>query len=64
MEMIHQAFMFRLQNLKDRYLIKWTEIGSFYMHEQLQNMGRNITMEVKVNRFIWKPNISLQKNQV
>jgi len=41
--------MFKLPNLKDRSLIKWAENGSFYMHEQLQNMGRNITVEVKMN---------------
>ncbi len=34
------------------------------MHEQLRDMGRNIAMEVPMSRFIWKPNISLQKNQV
>jgi molybdopterin-guanine dinucleotide biosynthesis protein len=53
-----------LQNLKDRSLIKCVEDGSLYMHEQLQDMGRNIVTEVIMNRFIWKPNISLQKNQV
>jgi GTPase SAR1 family protein len=56
--------MLILQNLKDRSLIKWAENGGLYMHEQLQDMGRNIAMEVKMNRFIWKPNIYLQKNQV
>ncbi|CAK9227836.1 unnamed protein product [Sphagnum troendelagicum] len=56
--------MLRLQNLKDRSLIKWAKDGSFYMHEQLRNMGRNIATEVTMNRFIWKPNIYLQKNQV
>jgi hypothetical protein len=56
--------MLILQNLKDRSLIKWAEDGGLYMHEQLQNMGRNIAMEVTMSRFIWKPNISLQKNQV
>ncbi len=53
-----------LQNLKDRSLIKWAEDGSLYMHEQLQDMGRNIAMEVTMSRFIWKPNIYLQNNQV
>jgi hypothetical protein len=56
--------MFMLQNLKDRSLIKWAEDGSLYMHEQLRDMGRNIATEVTMSRFIWKPNISLQKNQV
>jgi hypothetical protein len=56
--------MLNLQNLKDRSLIKWVEDGGLYMHEQLQNMGRNIAMKVTMSRFIWKPNISLQKNQV
>jgi energy-coupling factor transporter ATP-binding protein EcfA2 len=56
--------MLILQNLKDRSLIKWTKNGNLYMHEHLQDMGRNIATEVKMNRFIWKPNISLQKNQV
>jgi energy-coupling factor transporter ATP-binding protein EcfA2 len=56
--------MLRLQNLKDRSLIKWTEDGNLYMHEQLRDMGQNIATEVTMSRFIWKPNISLQKNQV
>jgi nucleoside-triphosphatase THEP1 len=56
--------MLRLQNLKDRSLIKWAEDDSLYMHEQLRDMGRNIATEVTRSRFIWKPNISLQKNQV
>jgi hypothetical protein len=56
--------MLRLQNLKDKSLIKWGEDGILYMHEQLRDMGRNIAMEVPMSRFIWKPNISLQKNQV
>jgi GTPase SAR1 family protein len=54
----------RLQNLKDRSLIKWAEDGSLYMHEQLRDMGQNIAMEVTMSRFIWKPNIYLQNNQV
>jgi hypothetical protein len=53
-----------LQNLKDRSLIKWAEDGNLYMHEQLRDMGQNIAMKVTKNRFIWKPKISLQKNQV
>jgi energy-coupling factor transporter ATP-binding protein EcfA2 len=58
------SFMLILQNLEDRSLIKWAEDGSLYMHEQLQDMGRNIETEVTMSRFIWKPNISLQNNQV
>jgi len=56
--------MIILQNLKDRSLIKWAKNGDLYMHEQLQNMGQNIATEVTMSRFIGKPNISLQKNQV
>jgi energy-coupling factor transporter ATP-binding protein EcfA2 len=56
--------MLILQNLKDRSLIKWAKDGGLYMHEQLRDMGRNIATKVTMNRFIWKPNISLQKNQV
>jgi GTPase SAR1 family protein len=56
--------MLILQNLKDLYLIKWAEDGSLYMHEQLRDMGRNIATEVTMNRFIWKPKVSLQRNQV
>jgi hypothetical protein len=56
--------MLLLQNLKDKSLIKWAKDGSLYMHEQLRDMGRNIAMKVEMSRFIWKPNISLQKNQV
>ncbi len=44
--------MLGLQNLKDRSLIKWAKDGNLYMHEQLQDMGRNIAMEVTMNRFI------------
>jgi hypothetical protein len=58
------SLMLILQNLKDRSLIKWVEDDSLYMHEQLRDMGQNIAMEVTMNRFIWKPNIYLQKNQV
>jgi len=56
--------MFILKNLEDRSLIKWVEDGGLYMHEQLRDMGRNIATEVTMSRFIWKPNISLQNNQV
>ncbi|CAK9194138.1 unnamed protein product, partial [Sphagnum troendelagicum] len=56
--------MFKLRNLKDRSLIKWAENGNLYMHEQLRDMGRNIATKVTMSRFIWKPNMSLQKNQV
>jgi hypothetical protein len=56
--------MLILQNLKDRSLIKWAKDGTLYMHEQLRDMGRNIATKVTRSRFIWKPNISLQKNQV
>jgi energy-coupling factor transporter ATP-binding protein EcfA2 len=56
--------MLRLQNLKDKSLIKWVEDGNLYMHEQLRDMGRNIATEITMSRFIWKPNIFLQKNQV
>jgi hypothetical protein len=52
----------RLRNLKDRSLIKWAEDGSLYMHEQLRDIGQNIATKIKMSRFIWKPNISLQKN--
>jgi hypothetical protein len=41
--------MLNLQNLKDRSLIKWVEDGGLYMHEQLQNMGRNIAMKVTMS---------------
>jgi len=56
--------MIGLQNLKDRSLIKWSKDGGLYMHEQLQDMGRNIAMEVTMSRFIWKRDIYLQNNQV
>jgi hypothetical protein len=56
--------MLGLQNLKDRSLIKWAKDGNLYMHEQLRDMGRNIATKVTMSRFIWKPNIYLQKNQV
>ncbi len=54
--------MLILQNLKERNLIKWAEDGGLYMHEQLQDMGRNIAMAEPMNRFMWKPNIYLQHN--
>jgi hypothetical protein len=56
--------MVGLQILKNKSLIKWAQDGGLYMHEQLQDMGRNIAMEVTMSRFIWKPNIYLQNNQV
>jgi hypothetical protein len=56
--------MLGLQNLKDKSLIKWAKDGSLYMHQQLQDMGRNIAMEITMSRFIWKPNTYLQNNQV
>jgi len=58
------SIMVILQNLKDRSLIKWAEDGTLYMHEQLRDMGQNIATEVTMSRFIWKPKISLQNNQV
>jgi hypothetical protein len=56
--------MLTLNNLEDRSLIKWAQDGSLYMHEQLRDMGRNIATKVTMNQFIWKPNTSLQNNQV
>ncbi|KAH8967378.1 hypothetical protein BDL97_03G075400 [Sphagnum fallax] len=58
------SLMVILQNLKDRSLIKWAEDGTLYMHEQLRDMGQNIATEVTMSRFIWKPKIFLQNNQV
>ncbi|KAH8961501.1 hypothetical protein BDL97_05G053600 [Sphagnum fallax] len=59
---------FELQNLQHRSLIKWAEDGFLYIHEQLQDMGQNIAMELPImNRFIWKSNKSnlfLQKDEV
>ncbi len=50
---------FELQNLQDRSLVQLTEDGILYIHEQLQDMGRNIAMEFPImNRFIWKSNES------
>jgi hypothetical protein len=59
---------FELQNLQHRSLIESTKDGILYMHEQLQDMGRNIAMELPImNRFIWKSNESnfpLHKDEV
>jgi len=59
---------FELQNLQHRSLIRWVEGGILYIHEQLQNMGQNITMELPImNHFIWKsnkPNFFLRKDEV
>jgi len=46
--------MLILQNLKDKFLIKWAEDGSLYMHEQLRNMGQNIATKVIMSQFIAK----------
>ncbi len=63
---LHQKF--ELQNLQHRSLIQWAEGGILYIHEQLQDMGQNIAMELPImNRFIWKsnkPNFFLQKDEV
>jgi hypothetical protein len=57
-----------LQNLRHRSLVQWAEDGILYIHEQLQDMGQNIAMELPImNRFIWKSNESnflLQKDEV
>jgi len=59
---------FELQNLQHRSLVEWTKDGILYIHEQLQDMGQNIAMELPImNRFIWKSNksnLSLQKDEV
>ncbi len=59
---------FELRNLQHRSLIQWVEGGILYIHEQLQDMGQNIAMELPImNRFIWKsnkPNFFLQKDEV
>jgi hypothetical protein len=59
---------FELHNLQHRSLIQWAEGGNLYVHEQLQDMGQNIAMELPImNRFIWKsnkPNLFLQKDEV
>jgi energy-coupling factor transporter ATP-binding protein EcfA2 len=44
---------FELRNLQHRSLIEWAEDGILYIHEQLQDMGQNIAMELPImNRFI------------
>ncbi len=57
-----------LQNLQHRSLVQSTKDGILYIHEQLQDMGRNIAMELPImNRFIWQSNESnffLQKDEV
>jgi hypothetical protein len=57
-----------LQNLQHRSLIQWVKGGILYIHEQLQDMGQHIAMELPImNRFIWKstkPNFFLQKDEV
>jgi hypothetical protein len=59
---------FELQNLQHWSLVQWEEDGILYIHEQLQDMGQNIVMELPImNRFIWKSNESnflLQKDEV
>jgi energy-coupling factor transporter ATP-binding protein EcfA2 len=59
---------FGLQILQHRSLVEWIEGGILYIHEQLQDMGQNIAMELPImNRFIWKSNQSnyfLQKDEV
>ncbi len=59
---------FGLQILQHRSLIELIEDGTLYIHEQLQDMGQNIAMELPImNRFIWKSNQSnyfLQKDEV
>jgi energy-coupling factor transporter ATP-binding protein EcfA2 len=59
---------FALQNLQHRSLIQQVEGGILYIHEQLQDMGQYIAMELPIlNRFIWKSNKSnffLQKDEV
>jgi hypothetical protein len=59
---------FELQNLQHKYLIQWAKGGILYTHEQLQDMGQNIAMELPIiNRIIRKsnkPNFSLQKDEV
>jgi energy-coupling factor transporter ATP-binding protein EcfA2 len=57
-----------LQNLQDRSLIQSIKGEILYIHEQLQDMGRHIAMELPImNRFIWKsnkPNFFLQNDEV
>ncbi len=59
---------FGLQNLQHGSLIQWIEGGILYIHDQLQDMGQNIAMELPImNRFVWKSNQSnyfLQKDKV
>jgi hypothetical protein len=59
---------FELQNLQDSSLVQWAKDGILYIHEQLQDMGQNIAMELPImNRFIWKSNQSnffLQHDEV
>jgi len=59
---------FGLQNLQHKYLIQGVEGGTLYIHDQLQDMGQNIVMELPImNRFIWKSdesNFLLQKDEV
>ncbi|KAH8946008.1 hypothetical protein BDL97_12G070300 [Sphagnum fallax] len=59
---------FGLQNLQHRSLIQGTKGGTLCIHEQLQDMGQNIVMELPIkNRFIWRSNESkkiLQKDEV
>ncbi len=38
--------MLKLQNLKDRSLIRWAEDNILCMHEQLRDMGQNIATKV------------------
>jgi energy-coupling factor transporter ATP-binding protein EcfA2 len=48
---------FGLQTLQQRSLIEGKKGGTLYIHEQLQDMGQNIAMELPIrNRFIWKSN--------
>jgi hypothetical protein len=54
--------------LQDRSLIQSVKGEIVYIHEQLQDMGQHIAMELPImNRFIWKsnnPNFFLQKDEV
>jgi hypothetical protein len=63
MQMIHVALCLDY-NLKHRSLIKWAKDGNLYMHEQLQDMGQNIVMEVTMSQFIWKLNTYLQNSHL
>jgi hypothetical protein len=57
-----------LQNLQHRFLIQWVEGGNLYIHEQLQDMGQHIAMELLIMiHFIWKsnkPKKNLQRDEV